>query len=112
MIDNITTHDMNNIHAYCSRVSELSCRKESNDFEIDRCLEEMSELAKELLKDRRYGINGDLTRKERVLSELGDVILTLHHIQTVYEFLDSDIIKATRMSIDRLIEEQTDDNKD
>lgn len=92
---------MNHIHDYCKRISRLACDINGDEFEIDRCMEEMAELTKALLKGKRYD-----TAWETVLSEMGDVILTLHHIQTAYGFSDDEIIKSISHSIDRLIEEQ------
>lgn len=79
-------------------------KKYGADYQIDRCIEEMSELTKELLKDRRK--RRDISVTKKILSELGDVIFTLHHIQTAYCFDDEEISDALDKSLYRFKSEE------
>lgn len=79
-------------------LSTYAVNKYGADFEIDRCIEEMSELTKALLKCRReYSYDAI----EDILYELGDVLFTLTHIQTVYEITDKGIDDIFDKSLER-----------
>ena len=80
------------------KVSHKSVVKHGGEHQIDRCIEEMSELVQALLKERRYHRESDV---EDVLNELGDVIFTLHHVVNAYDFSDIDIDAAVRRSVSR-----------
>lgn len=80
------------------RLSEYAVKKYGDVFEIDRCIEEMSELTKALLKCRRDESHDTI---EDVYYELGDVLFTLTHIQTVYGFTDEEVEKMFNHSLER-----------
>lgn len=53
--------------------------------QIDMCLEEMSKLAKALLKERRYRGGGDYTRLAGdILEEMADVQIMLDQLRLIY----------------------------
>ena len=79
-------------------LSTYAVNKYGADFEIDRCIEEMSELTKALLKDRR---DSSYDAIEDILYELGDVLFTLTHIQTAYEIEDKFIDDMFNKSMNR-----------
>lgn len=79
-------------------LSAYAVNKYGADFEIDRCIEEMSELTKALLKDRR---DSSYDTMEDILYELGDVLFTLTHIQVMYEFSDAVIDEAFNKALER-----------
>lgn len=91
-------------------LSAYACEKYSCDCEIDRCIEEMVELTKALLKDRRAkqaNLDDAYHCENHVLSELGDLIFTLHHIQTSYGFSDKQISDALDKSMQRFKQEES-----
>ena len=84
-------------------LSMYAVKKYGDVFEIDRCIEEMSELTKALLKCRR---DESHDTQEDILYELGDVLFTLTHIQTVYGFTDEQISNAFNDSLLRFRREE------
>jgi NTP pyrophosphatase (non-canonical NTP hydrolase) len=85
------------------KISHKSVVDHGGEHQIDRCIEEMSELIQALMKERRYHRESDI---ENVLSELGDVIFTLHHVINAYDFTEIDIDSTLRRSVSRYEREQ------
>lgn len=79
-------------------LSNYACGKYGCEYEIDRCIEEMSELTKALLKDRR---DSSYDTMVNILYEFADVLFTLTHIQVMYEFSDAMIDEAFNKALER-----------
>ena len=60
----------------------------NSDRQLDLAIEEMSELIKALLKDRRYETQGT---KLNVLEEIADVYNMLDQVKIIYGLSESDI---------------------
>ena len=61
-----------------------------SDKQIDMAIEEMSELTKALLKDRRYQ---RISTQRDVIEELADVYNMLEQVRIIYAFNDVDIVR-------------------
>lgn len=85
------------------KLSKEAVLKNGTQFQIDRCIEEMSELTKALLKDRR---DSSYDTMEDILYEFADVLFTLTHIQVIYEFTDAVIDEAFNKSLERFKREE------
>lgn len=64
----------------------------------DIAIEEMTELIKELIKERRYADN-----TPRILFEVADVVLMLYQLIKIYEFDGEEIQKIIEYKVDRQI---------
>lgn len=64
----------------------------------DIAIEEMTELIKELIKERRYGDN-----VPRILYEIADVILMIRQLVIIYQFTEEEIESLIDYKIDRQI---------
>lgn len=64
----------------------------------DIAIEEMTELIKELIKERRYADN-----RPRILFEVADVVLMLYQLIQIYQFDGKEIQDIIEYKIDRQI---------
>lgn len=76
-------------------LSEQLIEKYGEDYQIDRAIEEMSELTKALLKFRRYEdcwkYKDEFSKyRKDILEEWVDVGLSLTHIKTIFGFSEDE----------------------
>lgn len=64
----------------------------------DVAIEEMSELTKELIKERRIKYNMD-----SILEEIADVTLMLHQLLIIYNFTEEDVKRIIDEKVERQI---------
>ena len=78
----------------------------SNERQLDMVIEEMSELTKAILKDRRYGTK---TTRHNVYEELGDVYNMLKQLEIIYEFKWDELARTRYKKNCRTIKRLTDE---
>lgn len=75
------------------------------DMQCMVAIEEMSELIKEISKDKRYANN-----KEHIIEEIADVSIMLEQLKIIYAIDESDIQKVHNAKMKRLREKVQNDN--
>lgn len=70
-----------------------------SDAQIDICIEEMSELTKALIKNRRY--HTVQTQKD-IVEELTDVLICTEYIKQIFGISQNDIDEVRQYKIDRI----------
>lgn len=65
-------------------------------YEEDVAIEELSELVKAIVKQRRYGNN-----TLGIMEEMADVYICLKHLQTIYRIDDVELQKEIKYNMDR-----------
>lgn len=68
--------------------------KFGEDSQIDVCIEEMSELVKELIKYKRSKIHfreKQAASRDHVVEEIGDVMFMMEYMKRIFEITDSEI---------------------
>lgn len=96
------------------------CKRYGPDSQIDVCIEEMSELTKALIKDRRsklYTREANFDGRTEVLEELADVYFMLEYIQFIFQIGSDEIYrkvldKAKRTLHRYLMEDENEKNTD
>lgn len=73
---------------YVSKVVAEMLDKYGEDKQVDICIEEMSELTKELLKNRRGSLN-----QKQILEEMSDVTISLLYLMSIYNIRTKDIFE-------------------
>lgn len=61
-------------------------KKYGKDLQINMVIEEMSELTKELLKDKRGKDN-----RENIVEEYSDVLFTLEYVKIAFDIKDEEV---------------------
>ena len=77
------------------------------DSQIDVCIEEMSELTKELIKYKRAKIHEaekNNSRVEHVLEEIGDVMFMFEYMKYIFNLNDEEIKKIVEVKAKRTAE--------
>lgn len=64
-------------------------KKYGKDLQINMVIEEMSELTKELLKDKRGKDN-----RENIVEEYSDVLFTLEYVKIAFDIKDEEVKKS------------------
>lgn len=73
-------------------------RKYGEEHEIILCIEEMSELTKELSKYLRYkGTDKESIIKENIKEEIADVINTVGQMQNIFGFEETNAIRDIKL---------------
>lgn len=70
----------------------------------DVAVEEMAELTKELMKERRGAYN-----KDAILEEIADVTLMLHQLLIIYNFTKEDVKRIIDEKVERQIKRVKED---
>ena len=99
---------------------DAMCRRYGPDSQIDVCIEEMSELTKALIKDRRsklYMRESQFDGRTDVIEELADVYFMLEYIKHIFQVDEEELyhqilIKAKRTLHRYLMEDQNEKNTD
>lgn len=76
------------------QVSNKMIETFGEDSQIDVCIEEMSELIKELIKYKRSKIHENEkqnARREHVIEEMGDVIFTIESLKIIFGISDEEV---------------------
>lgn len=71
-----------------------------------KCVEEMSELTKELIKD----LNGKLYNRCNILEEYADLMITLEYVKYAYKLTDDEITFYRQRKLERLERRMDDDD--
>ena len=77
-------------------VCELMLEKFGEDAQIDVCIEEMSELTKELIKYKRSKLHfreKEATSREHVVEELSDVLFMVEYLKIIFGISELEIEK-------------------
>lgn len=67
------------------------------DYQLTVAIEELSELAKELCKFKRYGNN-----RNKIIEEMGDVCIVLSELMLILEIEPEELDEAEAEKIERL----------
>lgn len=82
---------------YCKYSSNVVIKsmidKFGEDSQIDVCIEEMSELTKELIKYKRAKIhkNENNPRRKFVLEEIGDVLFMIEYLKYIFNISEEEV---------------------
>jgi NTP pyrophosphatase (non-canonical NTP hydrolase) len=77
-------------------VCELMLEKFGEDSQIDVCIEEMSELTKELIKYKRSKLHfreKEATSREHVVEEISDVLFMVEYLKIIFGISELEIEK-------------------
>ena len=80
--------------SYCANFTiERMIEKFGEDSQIDVCIEEMSELIKELIKYKRAKIheNENNPRRKYVLEETGDVLFMIEYLKYIFKISEEEV---------------------
>lgn len=86
--------------------------KFGEDSQIDVCIEEMSELTKELIKYKRSKIHSrekQAASREHVVEEISDVMFMMEYLKEIFEITDSEIKQTVVQKALRTKERYIDD---
>ena len=89
---------MENIE-YIDKVLNNAIKKFGNDYQLNVAIEEMSELIKEICKNKR-----DFENDDKILEEMADVYIMLYQLQIIFNIEDDNLNDMILRKVKRLEE--------
>lgn len=89
---------MENIE-YIDKVLNNAIKKFGNDYQLNVAIEEMSELIKEICKNKR-----DFENDDKILEEIADVYIMLYQLQIIFNIEDDNLNDMILRKVKRLEE--------
>lgn len=87
---------MMNSNIWINGILEKAIESWGESLQVDMAIEEMAELTKELLKQRRYGYN-----QKNIAEELADVIIMIEQMIMLYD-MNNEVENQIKYKLQRL----------
>lgn len=84
---------------YIDKVLNNAIKKFGNDYQLNVAIEEMSELIKEICKNKR-----DFENDDKILEEMADVYIMLYQLQIIFNIEDDNLNDMILRKVKRLEE--------